>query len=118
MIQHLKHGTASLNDLIRRQPLAQQIVTRNRAVGQINVSRVIHNASVRFFGHSLIKTPIASFHMEYWDFAALSWNHGQTAICIAQHQHGFGLHLCKHTIHRSDQIPNGVCSTGGAICTA
>jgi hypothetical protein len=56
--------------------------------------------------------------MEYWDFAALCWNNRQTAIGIAQHQHGFWLHLCKHTIHRSNQISNGMRSTGGAICTA
>ena len=86
VLDHLAHGAAGDDHLVRRQAFAQQVVTGNGAVGQVDVCRVVHNAAIRFFRDPHVKTAITCLHMKYRNLPALSRNNCKTAICITQNQ--------------------------------
>ena len=115
VVQDLKHGAAGFDDLVGWQTLTQQIVTCDGAVGEVDVRRVVHDAPVRLFGHTLIKATVTGFHVEDRHLAALGGYHRQTAVGVAQHQHGFGFLFGQHTIHRGDQVADRVGRTGAAF---
>ncbi|MNL15546.1 hypothetical protein D3C87_1365370 [compost metagenome] len=74
---------------------------------------MVHDAAVGFFGHALIEATVARFHVKDRNLAALGRNHREAAVGVAQHQHGFGLHLAQHLVHRDDEVADGVRRAGG-----
>lgn len=46
IVKHFVHRTTGLDDAIRRHSLAQQVITRNGTIGQIDVGSVIDDAAV------------------------------------------------------------------------
>ena len=117
MVQHLIHGAAGLDHLVGRQALAQQVVARNRAVGQIDVRRVVHDAAVGFFRHALVKAAVAGLHVENRYLAPLGGYDRQTAVGVTQHQHGLGLNIGKNSVHCGNQVADGVGRTAAAFGT-
>ena len=115
VVQHLVHRAAGFDDLIGRQTFSQQVVAGNGAVSEVDVRRVVHDATVRLFRHPLVKTAVARLHMKNRHLAPFGWNHRQTAVGVAEHQHGLGLHLRQHAVHSGDEIANGVGGAGAAF---
>lgn len=112
VLQHFKHRAAGLDHLIRRQTLSQQIISGDRAVGEVDVRRVVHDTAVDLLRHPHVEAAIASLHMKGRDLAALRRDHGQAAVGVPQDQHRVRLHLRQHLVHGNDDLADGLRSRG------
>ena len=112
MVQHLVHGAAGFDYPVWQQAFAQQVITGDRTVGEIDIGGVIHNAPVDLLRHPHIKTTVARFHMKCRNSAAFGRDNRHTAVGVAQHQQGFWLNFGQKPIHRDDHIANGFRATG------
>ena len=115
-MQHLEHGTAGLDDPVRRQAFAEQVLAGNAAVGHVDVADVVHDPAVDLLGHALIEAAVACLHVEDRDFASLGRVGGQAGIGVAQHQQGVRFDLAEHGIHLGNDVPDrfGSGRAGGA----
>ena len=112
MVQHLEHRAAGLDHHVRRQALAQQVVARDRAVGEVDVGRVVDDASVDFLRHAHVEAAIAGLHVEGRNLAPLGRNHRHATVGVAEHQHGIRLFCGQNAVDRDDHFADGLRTAG------
>src|SRR5689334_3565199 len=67
--EHFEERASRLDDAVGRKSLAQQIFARDRAVDEVDVGGVIHNAPVDLLWNALVVAAVSGFHMEYGNAA-------------------------------------------------
>ena len=90
MMNHLVHRAARLDHAVGRDPLAQQVLAGDIAVGQVDVRKMIDHLAVAFLRNALVEAAVARLHVEDGDLAPLGGDDGQARIGVAQHQQGIG----------------------------
>ncbi|MDT4866619.1 hypothetical protein FQZ97_1014820 [compost metagenome] len=82
MIEHLEHRASGLDHHVRRQAFAQQVISGNGAVSQIDIGSMVDDAPIDLFWHAHVETAISGLHMESRNLAPLGRNHRHAAIGI------------------------------------
>ena len=95
VLQHLVHGAAGLDDAVGGQALGQQVVAGDVAVGQVDVGDVVDDPAVDLLGHALVEAAVARLHVEDGDLPPLGGDGRQTAVGVAQDEHGVGADLAR-----------------------
>ena len=91
VVEHLAHRAAGRDHPVRGNPFAQQVLPRDRAVGQVDVGDVIDDAAVDLLRHAHVEAAVAGFHVKHGHAPALRGNGGEAGIRVAEDEHGVGL---------------------------
>ncbi|MNQ99939.1 hypothetical protein D3C85_1156960 [compost metagenome] len=112
IIEHFKHRATGLDYHVRRKAFAQQVITSDRTVSQIDIRSMIDNTTIDFFGNTHVETAITSFHMEGRDLAALGRNDCHAAICVSQDQQSLWLNLGQDAVHTNNHVTDSFGASG------
>jgi hypothetical protein len=102
VLQNLEHRASRLDHRVGRDSFAQQILTRDVAVREIDVGGVVNDSAVDLLGDTLVEAPVPRFHMEDRDLAALRRNDGQRAVGVAEHEQRFRSDALEKRIEGDD----------------
>src|SRR5665648_442949 len=99
MRQHLEHGTSRLDYPVCGKTFAQEILTRNIAVCQVDVADMVNDLPVRLLGYALIKTPVPRLHVKYWYLSSFGGNGGETTVRIPEDEKCLRFFLCQYRVY-------------------
>ena len=106
MVKNLEHRAAGLDDTIGRKTFAQEVFTRNGAVGQVDVADVVDDLAIDLLGDALVEAAVARLHVKDGDLASLRGQRAETAVRVAQNENGVGFDLGQRLIGASDDEPD------------
>ena len=102
--QDLEHRRSGLDDLVRRQSLAQQVFAGNRGVAEVDVRDMVHDLAVGLLGDALVEAAVAGLHVEDRDMALLRGDGAEAAVCVPEDEERIRLHLLQNGIDRLEDL--------------
>src|ERR1051325_5461134 len=112
--EHFEHRAAGLDEHIRRKTLAEQALTSDAAVREVDVGGVVDDSAVDLLGHTLIEAPVARLHVKDWNPPAFCGDHRQAAIGVSEDEQSVGPLSLQNRIDGNDDVTD--CVGGGSAC--
>ena len=108
IVQHLGHGATGDIRAFLGQATVSEIAAGMLAVGHVHITDDVNDAAIGLLGEAFIFAAVACFHVENRDMEALGADDAETAIGVAQDEHGIGFDFHHKLVALGDDVAHGL----------